>query len=353
MPQRTLHGLRKLARYAIIAALFATTSIASGQSAWDESPGDAALSSPIGPEFWDSLPPPAGMAPAPANAPPPNDSMAPAAPAPSEVPAEEVPEGELVDGEVIEGEVEIGPNGEKIIVKEKIVIVEAPPAPQPSWFEYFTPDRFEAGGTMTSAQRDSWTLITKGRWIQELPWMSRTFEISGKYARQDEDTSANEWIFTSNYDIKHQKSPWVVFNKFLIEYDELERLNMRVSDSIGLGYRWFDEDWRKLITRMGPTVTYEDHYRPDSQEWEPELLCEVEGHLQFERMTFEHTSSAYPNVSDFSDFRLVNDTGLLLPLDAERAWSAKLGFKHTYLGQAAPEVTRNQYTASFSIVYKR
>lgn len=222
------------------------------------------------------------------------------------------------------------------------------------WVDYWTPEQFEMGGNLHEGRRHSWNLNTRLRWNHNNKRLKHQFELRGRYAQQETRRSANEWIFRGNWDYKSTRTPWLVFQKASVEYDELERLSTRLTTSGGAGYRFFDDSpQRYLVVRFGPTITYENYFRPDRVEWKPEFLAEGEAKFTIWRVTLEHKSSIFPSFEEGEALRIQNDSGLLIPLDNDKSWSTKLGFTHNYNGQPNRSVLRNDYTASFSLVYKR
>lgn len=222
------------------------------------------------------------------------------------------------------------------------------------WIDYWTPQRFEMGGNFQEGRRQAWNLNTRFQWNHNSERLKHEFDLRGRFAQQEVRRSANEWIFRGNWDYKSTRTPWLVFQQASVEYDELERLSVRATTSGGAGYRFFDESPKRyLVVRFGPTITYENYYAPDRVEWKPEFLAETQAKYVIWRMTLEHKSSVFPSFDEGEGVRIQNDSGLLIPLDRDNSWSTKLGFTHNYNGTPNRSIVRNDYTASFSLVYKR
>ena len=98
-------------------------------------------------------------------------------------------------------------------------------------------------------------------------------------------------------------TPWNYFIHGLTEYDEFKAFNVRISGDTGFGYEWIQNDATTFITRTGLAFSHEIG-GPDNT-IHPELLFGGEYKHKFNAT---HTVSMkidyYPNVTEFSDFRL-------------------------------------------------
>lgn len=218
---------------------------------------------------------------------------------------------------------------------------------------FWVPQRFDLGGNRTGGTKNSWTVQVKPVWSSDGPLMKHSSQISGRLTEVNSVRSANEWIFTSTTDRRIEGTPWLVFGKVLEEFDQMEKISLRSTVTAGMGYRiQGDMLNRYVIFRLGPTINYERYYGPLREVWTPEILTEIEMKYVYQRMTLEHKTSFFPSLTE-SEYRLVNDSGLLLPLDSRSVWSIRTGFLQNYNDRVAAGVRPWSYEASLTVVFQR
>ena len=224
----------------------------------------------------------------------------------------------------------------------------------PVWEERARPKRLELGGNFRQNNKTSWTSLLKSRWENEADWFKNELVLSGRYNRVENTLGANEWIITERFDWKNRSSPWLLFSKFIGEYDEIERLSLRSNLSICPGYRWLDEPKViTLVTRVGPAVNYKNYFGPGKETWAPELVADLEFRIGFGRATFEHTSTTNVNLQNAHEVRFTQETDFLIPLDRAKHWNWKTGFRQTFNTRPVGTVPRNEYEVNFSLVFQR
>lgn len=218
---------------------------------------------------------------------------------------------------------------------------------------FWVPQRFDLGGNRTGGTKNSWTVQVKPVWSSDGPLMKHSSQISGRLTEVNGVRSANEWIFTSTTDRRIEGTPWLVFGKILEEFDQMEKISLRSTITAGMGYRiQGDMLNRYVIFRLGPTINYERYYGPFREVWTPEILTEIEMKYVYQRMTLEHKTSFFPSLTQ-NEYRMVNDSGLLLPLDSKSVWSIRTGFLQNYNDRVAAGLRPWSYEASLTVVFQR
>ena len=178
-------------------------------------------------------------------------------------------------------------------------------------------------------------------------------DFSGQYAKTESDVLANRWTANGNIDFDRDGN-WILFVASKNETDELENLTYRGTISSGLGYRFINEDDKRLIVRVGPGVTHERYHDPVMNRTTPDAFGELELRSPlFDRTHFEHKTTVNPSAEDLSVFRLVSNYGLLIDLDDDEKWSLKFGVRHEYNSEPNEDRKPNDYTSSILIVYQR
>lgn len=115
--------------------------------------------------------------------------------------------------------------------------------------------------------------------------------------------TANTALLDGRLEWPMPNSPWNYFLHGLAEYDEFKAFNVRLSGDTGVGYEWIQNDVTTFITRTGLSASYEMG-GPDNTV-HPELLFGGEYKHKFNAThSISLKADFYPNVQDFSDFRL-------------------------------------------------
>ncbi len=215
--------------------------------------------------------------------------------------------------------------------------------------------RFEVGGRVLRGNTDEDFLSMGLKFEKKSEHRFAQIESGGQLSTKNGDPTSNRWFVNGTIDFNKQtEERWVWFATSKNEYDEFENLSYRGSLSTGLGYRFYKEPTRRLITRIGPGVTHERFYGPFRSRTTPDLFGEIEVLWPlFDRTSFEHTTSIYPSTEDIQVFRFVSTYGLLIGIDESKHWSLKLGLRHEYNSQPNDHREKSDYTASFTLVYTR
>ena len=140
----------------------------------------------------------------------------------------------------------------------------------------------------------------------------------------------NFGLFTWDYDrLFSEGSPWSFFTKSQLLYDEFRDFDARIAINSGLGYKWIDNDMTLFRTRMGAGASRE--IGGPNDEWVPELAFGFDWNQKIsERQKFDLTVDYFPNISDFSDYRLVTNFGWEVLLDAATDLSLKVSVLDNY-----------------------
>lgn len=217
-----------------------------------------------------------------------------------------------------------------------------------SWTE-----RLELGGSFLEGNTNQEAFNTAAKFSRDSKFTSTQINIGGNHAQSKMQTTANRWFADNTTDFKREGN-WLYFVRSLHEYDQFTNLDYRGTASFGTGYRFFNEENRKLIVRYGPGVTQEVFHSPRVVRTSPDLFAEVETKwLIGPRVVFEERATVHPNITNFGMLRVLNTTGFLIPLDDQKRWNLKVGFRYEYNGR--PNVNRqpSDFATNVNIVYSR
>lgn len=179
------------------------------------------------------------------------------------------------------------------------------------------------------------------------------FNLGGQYGESNSTIVANRWFSNSTTDF-YRGEHGLIFLRALDQYDQLQNLDYRGTFSIGPGYRFIDDERRRLVLRAGPAVTTELFHTPFMHRTTPDLFGEVEVRWPFwERLKCEQKSTVFPSVANFEVARAQSQTSLFYALDEQERWSLRLGFVYQYNGQLTVGRQPSDYTTNLSVVYQR
>jgi len=214
-------------------------------------------------------------------------------------------------------------------------------------------ERIEVGGRLLDGNSNEDFFNLSATLERQVENRFAQFEFGGQYGQSDGDPNTNRWFGNSNFDFDHEGN-WICFISTKNEFDEFENLDYRGTFSTGMGYRFYNEDDKRLILRVGPAATYEKFHAPAKTRTTPDLLGEIELRWPiFERTSIEHKTTVHPSMADVNVFRLVSNYGLLVHLDEDSAWSLKIGTRHEYNARPNQDRKPSDYTTSLQLVYTR
>lgn len=177
--------------------------------------------------------------------------------------------------------------------------------------------------------------------------------LLGQYGESAEKVVANRWFANSTTDYYHGEK-WMTFVKIMDQYDQLQNLDYRGTLSGGAGYRFFFEDHRRLVFRVGPGVTGEIFHSPSDNRVTPDLFSELEVRLPiWERLKWEQKTTVFPSLSALDVARATSQTAFLYAFDEKERWSLKLGLLYQYISQPNLGRLPSDFTTNLSIVYLR
>ncbi len=213
--------------------------------------------------------------------------------------------------------------------------------------------RLELGARILRGNSNEEFVNLGGKFQKKSDAKMTQIDFSGQYGRNRSVVATNRWILNSNTDF-NQDGNWIIYMVTKNEYDEFENLDYRGTLSSGLGYRFINEEKKKLITRLGPGVTYEKFNHPSNSRTTPDMFAEMESIWPLGlSASYEHRTTVHPSISDFGIVRMVSSHGVLYTLDDKGRWQFKVDFRWEYNSQPNPGRLRSDYTTNFSIVYNR
>ncbi len=215
--------------------------------------------------------------------------------------------------------------------------------------------RINFGGQFIDGNAKTDILNTQIEFENGTPKQSRQLDVSGQWARSNNRQTANKWAANSNFDWPLDlEDKWIMFVSNKNEYDALANLDYRGTVSTGIGYRFFNDARKRLISRFGPAYTIEFFRDPYDHRESPDLFGELEIRWPvLKGASVEQKMRVQPSILDFELVRIFSTTGLLIDLDEKDRWKLRLGLNYTYNSQPNPGRLPADYISTVTLVYTR
>lgn len=177
-------------------------------------------------------------------------------------------------------------------------------------------------------------------------------KVTFRYANASNDgvETRNFALLKGRREFLFEDSPWSLFTEGLLEFDEFQAFDYRLTAATGFSYRFIDDGTTLFKTRTGLGVSRE--FGGPNDDWKPEATFGFDFKRKInDNQSFYCTADYYPNFEDFSDFRLITDLGWEITLDKEYHTSLKLGVIDRY--DSTPEGREaNDFTYSVLLLWK-
>jgi putative salt-induced outer membrane protein YdiY len=160
-------------------------------------------------------------------------------------------------------------------------------------------------------------------------YLVRSLEFTSIQKTASGVTTANTALLDGRIEWPMPKSRWNYYIHGLTEYDEFKAFDYRISADTGPGYEFIQTPWTTWIGRGGVSASHE--IGGPSDKVNPEVALGSEFKHRFNEM---HSINAkvdyYPNVTEFSDFRLNSQAGWEIALSKVWGLSLKLSVIDRY-----------------------
>ena len=215
--------------------------------------------------------------------------------------------------------------------------------------------RLEVGARVVKGNTDQDFVRVAGVILREREKSLHRIDWGGRFGQVNGVRNTNRWFLDSNID-REEPAGWLYYITTKHEYNEFQGVDYRGVGSVGVGYKFVEEENRKILVRLGPAVTLEYYSESEGQRVTEELFAEFEIDWPlFERTRLETKTTMRPSVVALDVFRFRSDTAVLVPLDDEERWSLKLGYLLDYNSSLSSVKGRvpMDLTTNVSIVYLR
>jgi len=156
-----------------------------------------------------------------------------------------------------------------------------------------------------------------------------------KRARNNSNDTAKEIIAGVDYEAFFAKrSSW--YTRIELEYDKIERLDLRTTVSLGYGYYFIQKKNQSLRGRIGLQYRNEA-YSNGTVESLPGLELALKHSKKFKSLELKNELIFTPAFEDVNNYRLIHESSLTMPLKASN-WSIQMGIKNEYNSMTIDDV---------------
>lgn len=180
-----------------------------------------------------------------------------------------------------------------------------------------------AGNTQTGGIRVGYDSEIEGQF-----WTT-VIDINYNKAEADYVETNHNALGSLRADRELGDTPWTLFIKYGVEYDEFRDFGLRLSASTGLGYSFLESDVHKLSVSFGAGFSRE--FDSPDEDVIPEAAFGMKYSRQLtDRQKVSLNADYYPSWNDFMDFRLESQASWEIVIDEEWNMSMKLSVVDRY-----------------------
>ena len=215
--------------------------------------------------------------------------------------------------------------------------------------------RVEIGARVLRGNTDEDFVRVAGVILREQDQSLHRIDWGGRFGQVNGLRNTNRWYLNSTID-RSQPAGWLYYISSRHEYNEFQGIDYRGTGSVGVGFKFVDEEDRHVLMRLGPALTLEVYSDSGGDRLTEEFSAEIEIDWPlFERTRLESKTTMRPNVVALDVFRFRTETAVMIPLDEDARWSLKLGYLLDYNSSLNSVEGRMpmDLTTSVSIVYLR
>ena len=225
---------------------------------------------------------------------------------------------------------------------EEGIIVDA--VQQPSWSGSFASGLNGKSGNSQSLDINMTLKLDRESDISTTAILASYF-----FANNGIATVTDRAFFQARQERKFVNDKWSWYNQVAVEWDRFKAFDYRIALHSGLAYQFFKDDLHSLKGRFGAGTSREVGGVND--EWLPELQFGGDWERKLTDTTKVFTTvDYYPNVSDFSDYRVNTNAGVNFLIDGERNLNLRLFALNRYDSTPPPGNDKNDIDYGMALV---
>ncbi|MFP6768611.1 MAG: DUF481 domain-containing protein, partial [Planctomycetaceae bacterium] len=135
--------------------------------------------------------------------------------------------------------------------------------------------RIEVGAQVLRGNTEQDFVRLAGQFQRAKENVVHRIDWGGRYNQVNDRRNTNRWFINSTVD-RTQLAGWIFYYSGKHEYNEFQGIDYRGTGSVGVGYRFVDEEDRRMMMRVGPAVTLEIYSSSGGDRLTEDLLFEFE-----------------------------------------------------------------------------
>lgn len=221
----------------------------------------------------------------------------------------------------------------------KVTAAWAPGAEDPEVVRNRRDWRYDASFDLTGKKgnTDKYQLGTS--LVAELKGPNDTLRFFAEYEQaetegeQTEDRTAGGVSYESFFS---EVLGWYVRTE--LENDPIDNITLRSTSAGGLSYRLIHKDHQSLVARTGFGYRFTAFENDQEDESSPTLDFGLAHTYRFNnRFKMKNELTFVPAVDDFSNYRVVHDSGIEIPVGSGDNWKIRMGIKNEYESETTAE----------------
>ncbi|HAV13008.1 MAG TPA: hypothetical protein DCX06_05885 [Opitutae bacterium] len=157
------------------------------------------------------------------------------------------------------------------------------------------------------------------------------YEQREKNGDQTEDRIRGGSSYESFY---NEHYGWYVRTE--LEQDKIDEIDLRSTSGAGLSFRLINKENQKLVARTGLGYRNTSYSNDKENESSATLDFGIAHEYKFKQFfSMENDLTYVPSIDDFGNYRVVHDSGIVIPLGTGERWKIRMGVKNEYESQPA------------------
>lgn len=210
---------------------------------------------------------------------------------------------------------------------------------EPRWYDWLLPSdwklppgwtsSFELGVDGSDGNAQTLTFRSGANIKRKVDWSNLKIGVTYVKATAEWEETKHNGQLDVNHDWLLGESPWSIYAKSILVYDEFRPFGLELTLSSGLGYRFIRTEATTLKGRIGSGSTRQ--FRGLDNNWVPEGMLGVDFEHEFSaRQKVRLSVEYYPEWGKFDQFRIRSDAGWEMLLSEATNLSLKLGVIDRY-----------------------